>query len=121
MSGTAAKAKIETSGVDDEAALEALGDPSLALVVSDIVMPGLSGLELLAAVRRRRPNLPVVLVTGRATHGTVSAALAGGADGLVMKPFSHPELQRTAGTALRRTPPRTEEVACPLLPLAVPS
>jgi putative two-component system response regulator len=104
-----------------EAALEALGDQSLALVVSDIVMPGLSGLELLAAARRRRPNLPVVLVTGRATHRVVSAALAGGADGLVMKPFSHAELLRTVGTALRRTAQRTEEVRDQLLPLAVAS
>jgi putative two-component system response regulator len=104
-----------------EAALEALGDPSLGLVVSDIVMPGLSGLELLAAARRRRPNLPVVLVTGRATHGVVSAALAGGADGLVMKPFSHAELLRTVRTALRRTARRTEEVRDQLLPFAVAS
>jgi DNA-binding response OmpR family regulator len=93
-----------------EAGLEALGDPSLELVVSDIVMPGLSGLELLAAARRRHPNLPVVLVTGRATHAVVSAALSGGADGLVMKPFSHVELQRTVGSALRRTARRMLEL-----------
>jgi putative two-component system response regulator len=111
---------VRTAGTA-EAALSALDDWSLDLVVSDIVMPGLSGLELLATARRRRPNLPVVLVTGRATHGTVSAALAGGADGLVMKPFSHLELQRAVGTALRRTARRTDEVRDRLLPLAVAS
>jgi putative two-component system response regulator len=89
--------------------------------VSDIVMPGLSGLELLGWVRRRRPNLPVVLITGRATHGTVSAALAGGADGLVLKPFSHSELLRAVGTALRRTAQRTEDFRDRLLPRAVAS
>src|SRR5439155_13381110 len=75
-----------------DAALSGLDDRTLELVVSDIAMPGLSGLELLAAARRQRPSVPVVLVTGQATHGTVSEALAAGADGLVMKPFSHAEL-----------------------------
>jgi putative two-component system response regulator len=104
-----------------EDALAALDDHNLGLVVSDIVMPGLSGLDLLATVRRSRPNLPVVLVTGRATHGTVSAALAEGADGLVLKPFSHVELVRTVGGALRRTARRTEEIRDRLLPRAVAS
>jgi putative two-component system response regulator len=104
-----------------EEALSALEDHRLGLVVSDIVMPGLSGLDLLARVRRRRPNLPVVLITGRATHGTVSAALAGGADGLVLKPFSHVELVRTVGTALRRAAQRTEDFRDRLLPRAVAS
>jgi putative two-component system response regulator len=102
-----------------EAALSALSDRSLGLVVSDIVMPELSGLELLATVRRQRPGLPVVLVTGHATHSTVSAALAGGADGLVMKPFSHVELLRTVGTALRRSARRAAEVSDSLLPFAL--
>jgi putative two-component system response regulator len=104
-----------------EDALAALDDHNLGLVVSDIVMPGLSGLELLATVRRLRPNLPVVLVTGRAAHGTVSAALAEGADGLVLKPFSQIELSRTVAAALRRTALRTEDVRDRLLPLAVAS
>jgi len=45
-------------------ALNLLDTPELSLVVSDIVMPGLSGFELLDEVRARRPSLPVLLVTG---------------------------------------------------------
>jgi putative two-component system response regulator len=85
-----------------EEALARLDDAAIELVVSDIIMPGLSGLELLSAVRERRPSLPVVLVTGAGTHATLTEALAGGADGLVMKPFTHAELQRTVATTLDR-------------------
>jgi putative two-component system response regulator len=76
------------------------GDPEL--VVSDIVMPGLSGIELLRNVRDARPSLPVVLVTGAGTYTNLSEALAGGADGLVMKPFSHGKLASAVSAALER-------------------
>jgi putative two-component system response regulator len=82
--------------------LKHLDDGTLDLVVSDIVMPGLSGFELLDEARQRRPNLPVVLITAAGTHAMLSDALAGGAAGLVMKPFSHAELQRAVATALER-------------------
>ena len=50
-----------------ERALTLLEETEFELVVSDVVMPGLSGLELLGAVRARRASLPVVLVTGAGT------------------------------------------------------
>jgi putative two-component system response regulator len=81
-------------------ALELLDEVSV--VVSDIVMPGLSGIELLDEVRRRRPSMPVVLVTGAGTYENLSEAVARGADGFVMKPFSHPELQRAVAAAIER-------------------
>jgi putative two-component system response regulator len=80
-----------------------LADEDVDVVVSDIVMPGLSGLELLEEVRAQRPSLPVVLVTGAGTHAMLTDALARGANGLVMKPFSHAELVAAVGTALERT------------------
>jgi putative two-component system response regulator len=100
-------------------ALAAIGASGLDLVISDIFMRGLSGLQLLEEVRRRHPSMPVVLVTGHGTHAIVSEALAGGADGLVMKPFSQTELLRTVATALRRTARREAEVRDRLLPFAV--
>jgi putative two-component system response regulator len=90
------------TAADTETGLVRLEEHAIELVVSDIVMPGLSGLDLLAEVGRRRPSLPVVLVTGAGTHARLSDALAGGAAGLVMKPFSHAELQRAVATALER-------------------
>jgi putative two-component system response regulator len=93
-----------------EQALELLADPEFKLVVSDVIMPGLSGLELLEEVRARRPSLPVVLVTGAGTYSTLSEALARGADGLVMKPFSHGEFRDAVASALERSHRSEEEV-----------
>jgi cyclic di-GMP phosphodiesterase len=99
---------LEEAGYEAESAstaergLELLKEDSISLVVSDIVMPGLSGLELLEAVRLSRPSLPIVLVTGAGTFNNLSEAIARGADGLVMKPFSHAELERAVATALDR-------------------
>jgi len=47
-----------------EQALELLGDVPFDLVVSDIKMPGLSGLDLLRAIKSKQPATPVVLITG---------------------------------------------------------
>ncbi|HEV2591608.1 MAG TPA: HD domain-containing phosphohydrolase [Gaiellaceae bacterium] len=80
------------------------------LVVSDIVMPGLSGLELLEAVRARRASLPVLLVTGAGTYDTLSQALTRGAAGLVTKPFTHQELQQAAAHALERASRSRDEL-----------
>jgi putative two-component system response regulator len=83
-------------------ALGLLTDPEIGLVVSDIVMPGLSGLELLEEVRARRPSLPVILVTGAGTYENLTQAVTRGADGLVIKPFSHADLQNAVASALER-------------------
>jgi putative two-component system response regulator len=83
-------------------ALELFLDEEIELVVSDIVMPDLSGLELLDAMRLHRPSLPIVLVTGANTRDNLSEALTHGADGLVAKPFTQPELQEAVEKALDR-------------------
>ena len=98
------EAGYESTGAPTaEFALGLLVDPDLDLVVSDVVMPGLSGLELLEEVRTVRPALPVVLVTGAGTYSTLSEALARGADGLVIKPFSHGEFLTAIAAALERS------------------
>jgi putative two-component system response regulator len=83
-------------------ALELFMDDEVRLVVSDIVMPDLSGLELLEAMRLHRPSLPIVLVTGDNTRDNLSEALTRGADGLVAKPFSSAELEAAVEKALDR-------------------
>jgi putative two-component system response regulator len=91
----------EAVGADTaERALQLLDD--VTVVVSDIVMPGLTGIELLDRVRAARPSMPVVLVTGAGTYENLSEAVARGADGFVMKPFSHAELQRAVAAAIER-------------------
>ena len=101
---------LETAGPRDHRqrrapsnALALLEDNEFDLVVSDVIMPGLSGLELLEAVRSRRASLPVVLVTGAGTYDTLSQALTRGAAGLVTKPFSHADLRAAVADALERS------------------
>ena len=96
-------------------ALEALLDPAISLVVSDIVMPGTTGLEFLASARAIRPSLPVVMVTGAGTHANLSSAVALGADGLVIKPFSHDDLQSAVASALDRSRRGESELRARLL------
>jgi putative two-component system response regulator len=92
-------------------AVELLGErDDFDLVVSDVVMPDLSGLELLEAVRAKHASLPVLLVTGAGTYDTLSQALTRGAAGLVTKPFTHVELQQAAGHALERATRSREEL-----------
>ena len=93
--------EVVSAGTAAEA-LELFADERIRLVVSDIVMPDLSGLELLEAMRLHRPNLPIVLVTGANTRDNLSEALTRGADGLVAKPFSKLELEEAVGNALER-------------------
>jgi putative two-component system response regulator len=83
-------------------ALELFMDEGIGLVVTDIVMPDVSGLELLEAMRLHRPSLPIVLVTGANTRDNLREALTRGADGLVAKPFTRAELQEAVEGALDR-------------------
>jgi putative two-component system response regulator len=99
-----------TSAESAELALTLLDEGEFDLVVSDVVMPGLSGLELLEAVRARVASLPVVLVTGAGTYDTLSQALTRGAAGLVTKPFAHSELQLAVADALERASRSREEL-----------
>jgi cyclic di-GMP phosphodiesterase len=94
---------------------EHLTNSEVDLVVSDIVMPELSGLELLEAVRVHRPSLPVLLVTGADTYENLSEALTRGADGLVSKPFTHAALRDAVATALERAGRSEQELRDRLL------
>src|ERR671929_1055397 len=98
--------KAETA----ERALDLLETSDPSLVVSDVVMPGLSGLDLLDALSERRASLPVVLVTASGTYDTLSQALTRGAAGLVTKPFAHAELQSAVADALERASRSREEL-----------
>jgi putative two-component system response regulator len=100
----------EVIGAESAERALTLLDDEFDLVVSDVIMPGLSGLELLEAVRTRRASLPVVLVTGAGTYETLSQALTRGAAGLVTKPFAHADLQAAVADALERAARSRDEL-----------
>ncbi|HWR81995.1 MAG TPA: response regulator, partial [Candidatus Deferrimicrobium sp.] len=78
-------------------ALQLLEANQVRLVISDIVMPDMSGLELLATIKARRPALPVLIITGHASEFRKENVLAAGADGYITKPFKNVEIaQRLA-------------------------
>jgi CheY-like chemotaxis protein len=82
-------------------ALELLDQEPFDLVVSDVVMPEMTGVEFLYELRERRPNLPVVLMTGGSKEPErTSKAAELGASGLLYKPFSHAELTAAVAAAL---------------------
>jgi CheY-like chemotaxis protein len=60
---------------------------SLILILSDINMPGMSGLELLPKAKALRPNVPVIMITAYGDDQTKRRALEGGAEALLTKPI----------------------------------
>jgi CheY-like chemotaxis protein len=62
-------------------------DPSLILILSDINMPGMSGLEMLPKVRAERPDVPVIMITAYGDAETRRKAIERGAEGLLTKPI----------------------------------
>ena len=76
-----------------EQALGLITEQSFDLVVSDIKMPGLSGLDLLRAVKGKQPGTPVVLITGNPSVNSAVFGLRHGAYDYLPKPFSIREIQ----------------------------
>jgi two-component system, response regulator FlrC len=68
-------------------ALQLLASEEIALIISDVQMPGRSGHELLSAIKRLRPHLPVVLMTAYGTVAQAVAAMREGATDYIVKPF----------------------------------
>jgi CheY-like chemotaxis protein len=62
-------------------------EQSLILILSDINMPGMTGLEMLPKVREMRPDVPVIMITAYSDPETKRKAIEGGASGLLTKPI----------------------------------
>lgn len=63
------------------------GDESLILILSDINMPGMSGLELLPRAKALRPDVPIIMITAYGDAETKRRALENGAEALLTKPI----------------------------------
>src|SRR5205807_2546345 len=82
-----------TAAPTAEDALDRIDADAFDLVVSDIKMPGLSGLDLLRAVKAKQPATPVVLITGAPSVNSAVFGLRHGAYDYLPKPFSIKEVQ----------------------------
>lgn len=86
-----------------EEAGDALGTTSYALIVLDINLPGASGLSLLEGLRRRKDQIPVLLLTARDTVRHRVEGLNAGADDYLVKPFDLDELLARCAALIRRS------------------
>jgi CheY-like chemotaxis protein len=77
-----------------------LRDPSLILILSDINMPGMSGLDMLPEVRAKRPDVPVIMITAYGDAETRKKAIERGAEGLLTKPIDFAVLRQEIDTRL---------------------
>jgi CheY-like chemotaxis protein len=85
------------------AALQRIGDAqgvSLILILSDINMPGMTGLELLPKAKALRPDVPVIMITAYGDEDTKRRALDGGAETLLAKPIDFAALRTEIDTRI---------------------
>ncbi len=75
------------------ARVDAAANAELILILSDINMPGMSGLEMLPRARAARPDVPVIMITAYGDAETRRKAIEGGAAGLLTKPIDFPGLR----------------------------
>lgn len=90
-----------------EEALELLRDEKVDLVILDVNMPGMSGLDTCRAIRSTS-EIPIVMLTVRDAEADKVEALDAGADDYMTKPFGSPELLARIRAALRRSPQTAE-------------
>jgi two-component system OmpR family response regulator len=89
--------------VEGEAALEAVEEFSPDLIVLDLMLPGMDGLEVARTLRERQLNMPILMLTARSQTQDVVTGFDAGADDYLRKPFEVPELLSRIRALLKRT------------------
>ena len=104
--GAAIADSLRSAGYEPETATDGVTALSLIsattydLIVSDVAMPGLTGLQLLALIKARHPSPEVILITAFSTADVAAEALEHGAFGYLEKPFDTAELLERVKQAL---------------------
>ena len=91
-----------TSAADALERIASTMEQSLILILSDINMPGMTGLEMLPKVKAMRPDVPVIMITAYGDLDTKRKAIEGGAEGLLTKPIDFTLLRDEIDTRLER-------------------
>ena len=94
--------EFAASAAEALARAAAAADPSLILILSDINMPGMSGLDLLPKVKTQRPDLPVFMISAYGDGHTMATAMARGANKFVTKPVDFPSLKQDVSAVIER-------------------
>ncbi len=85
------------------AAVETVEREDVDLVVLDLMLPGIDGLDVARFIRKTGKTVPILMLTARAETGDVVAGFDAGADDYLRKPFEMPELLSRIGALLKRT------------------
>jgi len=93
-----------------EFALKILGGRTCDLIITDIILPGMSGIELLKKCREINPEQSVIIMTAYASLETAVEALRAGAYDYIVKPVIHEEIKRIVRNALRERALLSENV-----------
>jgi two-component system chemotaxis response regulator CheY len=80
--------------------LNALGANKVDLILSDINMPNMDGLEFVKAVRAKGSKVPIVMITTEGGEDVINEAISSGASGSIRKPFTPEQLQEKLGGLL---------------------
>ncbi len=91
-----------TSAAEALARVENSAATPLILILSDINMPGMTGLEMLPKMKALRPDVPVIMITAYGDPETERRALEGGAEGLLTKPIDFALLREQIDARLAR-------------------
>ncbi|HYZ37423.1 MAG TPA: response regulator transcription factor [Pseudonocardiaceae bacterium] len=94
---------------DGYSALSCAGHQRVDLLVLDLGLPGMDGLDVCRRLRRTRPDLPVLMLTARTDEVDFVVGLDAGADDYVAKPFRLAELLARVRALLRRSVPETPD------------
>ena len=78
------------------------GTQSIILILSDVNMPGMSGLELLPRAKAIRPDVPIIMITAYGDAETKRKALENGAEALLTKPIDFASLRSEIDTRVER-------------------
>jgi diguanylate cyclase (GGDEF)-like protein len=93
--------EVHTAASVDEA-MECLWKTEYHLIVTDLVMPGQSGMDLLFRVKRHDPDIDVIMVTGNTNIESAIQALKNGARDYLMKPVNHDEFRHTVALCMEQ-------------------
>ena len=96
---------VQTAG-DGEEALQKLTEADFNLVLLDLKLPGMDGLEVLRRIRQSRPKLRVMFITAHGTIAYAVEALKAGAVDFLRKPFSPDEIREIVRRVLARPDPQ---------------
>ena len=83
--------------------IQATSDRALILILSDINMPGMSGLELLSKAKVLRPDVPIIMITAYGDAETKREALENGAEALLTKPLDFAVLRSEIDNRIERS------------------